>query len=51
MDTKLLSKKFGQMGARVKVEPFEKGIIIPHEKTLKGPRADRYTMGAGLQRV
>ncbi len=29
---------------RVKVEPFEKGIIIPHEKTLKGPRADRMNL-------
>lgn len=26
---------------RVRLEPFEKGIIIPHEKTLKGPREDR----------
>ncbi len=26
---------------RVKLEPFEKGIIVPHEKTLSGPKADR----------
>ena len=26
---------------RVRLEPFEKGVIIPHEKTLKGPREDR----------
>jgi len=30
--------------ARVKTEPFEKGLIIPHEKTLKGPRADRMNL-------
>lgn len=29
---------------RIKVEPFEKGLIIPHEKTLKGPRADRMNL-------
>ena len=29
---------------RVKVEPFETGLIIPHEKTLKGPRADRMNL-------
>lgn len=27
--------------SRIKAEPFEKGIVIPHEKTLKGPKADR----------
>lgn len=32
--------RFALLG-RVKLEPFEKGIIIPHEKTLKGPREDR----------
>ncbi|HOW58663.1 MAG TPA: DUF1015 domain-containing protein [Candidatus Omnitrophota bacterium] len=26
---------------RVRLEPFEKGIVIPHEKTLRGPREDR----------
>ena len=26
---------------RVKLEPFEKGIVIPHEKTLSRPREDR----------
>ena len=26
---------------RVRLESFEKGIIIPHEKTLRGPREDR----------
>jgi uncharacterized protein (DUF1015 family) len=26
---------------RVRLEPFEKGIIVPHEKTLSGPKADR----------
>ncbi len=29
---------------KIKVEPFEKGLIIPHEKTLKGPRADRMNL-------
>lgn len=32
--------RFALLG-RVRLEPFEKGIIIPHEKTLKGPREDR----------
>jgi len=26
---------------RIRLEPFEKGIIVPHEKTLSGPKADR----------
>ncbi len=26
---------------RLKLEPFEKGIVVPHEKTLSKPRADR----------
>jgi len=26
---------------RVRLEPFEKGIIVPHEKTLSGPKVDR----------
>jgi uncharacterized protein (DUF1015 family) len=26
---------------RLRLEPFEKGIVIPHEKTLSKPRADR----------
>ncbi len=26
---------------RVKLEPFEKGVIIPHEKTLSRPKEDR----------
>lgn len=29
---------------KIKVEPFEKGLIIPHEITLKGPRADRMNL-------
>ncbi len=29
---------------KIKAEPFEKGLIIPHEKTLKGPRADRMNL-------
>ncbi len=27
--------------ARVKIEPFDKGYIYPHEQTLPGPKADR----------
>lgn len=27
--------------ARVKLEPFDKGYIYPHEQTLPGPKADR----------
>jgi uncharacterized protein (DUF1015 family) len=26
---------------RLKLEPFETGIVIPHERTLEGPRRDR----------
>ncbi len=31
--------RFALLG-RVRLEPFEKGIIIPHEKTLRGPKED-----------
>lgn len=26
---------------RLRLEPFEKGVVIPHEKTLAGPKRDR----------
>ena len=32
--------RFALLG-RVRLEPFEKGIIVPHEKTLRGPKEDR----------
>src|SRR5664279_698626 len=32
--------RFALLG-RVRLEPFEKGIIVPHEKTLHGPKVDR----------
>jgi uncharacterized protein (DUF1015 family) len=32
--------RFALLG-RVRLEPFEKGIILPHEKTLRGPKEDR----------
>ena len=32
--------RFALLG-RVRLEPFEKDIIIPHEKTLRGPKEDR----------
>lgn len=38
--TGVSKSRFALLG-RVKLEPFEKGIIIPHEKTLRGPREDR----------
>lgn len=33
-------QRFALLG-RLKLEPFEKGIVIPHEKTLAKPREDR----------
>ena len=38
--TQLTKNRFALLG-RVRLEPFEKGIIVPHEKTLSGPKADR----------
>lgn len=35
-----LKSRFAILG-RVRLEPFEKGVIIPHEKTLSEPCADR----------
>ena len=35
-----IKNRFALLG-RVRLEPFEKGIIVPHEKTLSGPKADR----------
>ena len=32
--------RFALLG-RVRLEPFDKGIIVPHEKTLSGPKVDR----------
>ena len=32
--------RFALLG-RIHLEPFEKGIVVPHEKTLAKPRADR----------
>ena len=34
---------------RVRLEPFEKGVIIPHEKTLRGPREDRMKLLRAVQ--
>jgi len=30
--------------ARVRLQPFENGIIVPHEKTLRGPKVDRMNL-------
>lgn len=38
--TRMTKNRFALLG-RVRLEPFEKGIIVPHEKTLSGPKADR----------
>ena len=38
--TGLIKNRSALLG-RVRLEPFEKGIIVPHEKTLSGPKADR----------
>ncbi len=35
-----IRKRFALLG-RLGLEPFEKGIVIPHEKTLSKPRQDR----------
>src|SRR6185369_13130661 len=36
----VLRERAGIIGA-VRLEPFENGVIRPHEKTLAGPKADR----------
>ncbi|MBI4711661.1 MAG: DUF1015 domain-containing protein [Candidatus Omnitrophica bacterium] len=38
--TQAVKNRFALLG-RVRLEPFEKGIIVPHEKTLRGPKEDR----------
>ncbi|MFA7255085.1 MAG: DUF1015 domain-containing protein [Candidatus Omnitrophota bacterium] len=38
--TQATKNRFALLG-RVRLEPFEKGIIVPHEKTLRGPKEDR----------
>ena len=38
--THATKNRFALLG-RVRLEPFEKGIIVPHEKTLRGPKEDR----------
>ncbi len=35
-----VKSRFALIG-RMRLEPFEKGVIIPHERTLSRPRADR----------
>jgi uncharacterized protein (DUF1015 family) len=30
--------------ALLKLEPFEAGIVLPHERTMKGPKADRLAL-------
>ena len=32
--------RFALLG-RVRLQPFENGVIVPHEKTLRGPKEDR----------
>ncbi|MFH0862244.1 MAG: DUF1015 domain-containing protein [Candidatus Altiarchaeota archaeon] len=45
-DYPLEGKRLTQAGiiGLVKLEPFEKGIILPHERILKGPLEDRYRL-------
>ncbi len=38
--SQVVKNRFALLG-RVRLEPFEKGIIVPHEKTLRGPKEDR----------
>lgn len=38
--TQAVKNRFALLG-RVRLEPFDKGIIVPHEKTLRGPKEDR----------
>ena len=38
--TQSVKNRFALLG-RVRLEPFEKNIIVPHEKTLRGPKEDR----------
>jgi len=38
--TQVTKNRFALLG-RVRLEPFEKAIVVPHEKTLRGPKEDR----------
>ncbi|HPS37718.1 MAG TPA: DUF1015 domain-containing protein [Candidatus Omnitrophota bacterium] len=38
--TRTTKNRFALLG-RVRLQPFEKEIIVPHEKTLRGPKEDR----------
>ncbi len=35
--------------ARVRLEPYEAGVVIPHERTLENPRADRQRLLAATR--
>lgn len=37
----------GGFFAAVRLQPFEDGVILPHERTLKGPKADRLRLMQG----
>ncbi len=45
-DFEVLGKRFTRKGfiSAVKLHPFEKRIVLPHEKTHKGPKIDRLNM-------
>jgi uncharacterized protein (DUF1015 family) len=38
--TQATKNRFALLG-RVRLQSFEKGVIVPHEKTLRGPKEDR----------
>jgi len=44
VDPKGVSKRFTGLFARVKLEMFGEGKILPHEKTYEGPKADRFNL-------
>lgn len=45
-DFEVLGKKFTRKGfiSAVKLHPFEDSVVLPHEKTHKGPKIDRLNM-------
>ncbi len=51
-DFEVLGKRFTRKGfiSAVKLHPFEKRIVLPHEKTHKGPKIDRLNMLRATQK-
>jgi len=52
MDFELSGKKYLRKGfiCAVKLSPFEENVVLPHEKTHKGPKIDRLNMLRATQK-